>query len=215
MLGRAALPWRSMARFPTLLYRAGFGWLLGQRFLLIHHVGRHTGRSYSTLVEVVARDEATNSYYVAAAFGERTDWYCNLLARPRTQIEVGRQRWQAVAERLPPYEAERVFAAYARRHKPAFHFLFLGRLFGLRRGSAGEFARRFPLIRLRTTEPIAREPGALTAAQFLVRSATLTGVAATGAAFTASSMSFSPSAVAMRMNSGGTSTPISRQFWLQ
>lgn len=57
---------RWAARAPTLLYKLQVGWLLGKRFLLLQHRGRRTGRSYATVLEVVAYDGPTNSYYVAA-----------------------------------------------------------------------------------------------------------------------------------------------------
>jgi len=34
---------RWLARFPIPLLRHGFGWVLGPRFLLLEHIGRHTG----------------------------------------------------------------------------------------------------------------------------------------------------------------------------
>ena len=33
-------------RLPLLLYRQGWGWLLGDTFLLLVHAGRKTGKRY-------------------------------------------------------------------------------------------------------------------------------------------------------------------------
>lgn len=148
-------PWRWLAGAPALLFRVRLGWLLGNRFLVLHHTGRRSGRPYTTVLEVVARHAITNSYYVAAGLGDRSDWYQNVLVRPLVQIEVGLDRWQAVAERLPAEESEAVLTTYARDHPLAYRSL--GRLFGFRDAGPRELARRFPIVRLRTTQPVRRE----------------------------------------------------------
>jgi hypothetical protein len=45
---------RLMLRLPIWLYRLRLGWLLGNRFLLLTHVGRKTGLPHQTVVEVVS-----------------------------------------------------------------------------------------------------------------------------------------------------------------
>jgi deazaflavin-dependent oxidoreductase (nitroreductase family) len=140
---------------PTLLFRARLGWVLGKRFLLLHHNGRRSGRLHTTVLEVVARNESTSSYYVAAGLGDRADWYQNLLVHPDVEIEVGLRRSRAIAERLPAPESEAVLAAYARDHPLAYRSL--GRLFGFHSTTARALAERFPIVRLHTTEPVRGE----------------------------------------------------------
>ncbi len=148
-------PWGWLARLPTLLFRVHLGWLLGERFLLLHHTGRRSGRPYSTVLEVVACADAMNSYCVAAGFGDRSDWYRNILARPRVEIEVGSRRWEAIAERLSADESEAIFRGYMRQHRVAYRWL--SRVFGFRDANPGQLGMRFPIVRLRTTQPIRRE----------------------------------------------------------
>ncbi|WFE33523.1 nitroreductase family deazaflavin-dependent oxidoreductase [Micromonospora sp. WMMD975] len=67
--------------------------------MLIEHVGRRTGRLGHTVVEVV--DPSTEGYVVAAGFGARSDWYRNLRAHPRADIQLGGQRLAVTAVPLP------------------------------------------------------------------------------------------------------------------
>lgn len=153
--------WRWLAHAPTILFRARVGCLLGERFLLLHHTGRRSGRAYSTMLEVVARHLPTNTYYVAAGFGENTDWYQNIIACADVEIEVGLKRLSARADRLTAGESQAILTAYAREHRLAFRSL--GRLFGFRGMSPGELATRFPIVRLRTTQPSRHDAKAFTA----------------------------------------------------
>jgi len=148
-------PPRWLAGVPTLLFRVGLGWLLGSRFLMIRHSGRRTGRNCCTILIVVAHDDLTNSYYVAAGYGEKSDWYQNVLVWPRVEIEVGRRRLEAVAERVPASESESALAVYVREHKLACRWF--GVMLGLRETGVAELAQRFPIVRLRITQPVTSE----------------------------------------------------------
>lgn len=107
---------RILFRLPVHLYRWGFGWLLGQRFVAIHHRGRRTGAAHTTVVEVAARDRDADTWTVASGWGPEADWYRNLLAQPDVVIQVGR-RWIPVhAEPLPADDGADVMTGYARRH---------------------------------------------------------------------------------------------------
>jgi len=80
----------------VLLYRIGLGRLLGQRFLLLEHRGRRSGRLRRVVVEVVRRDPDRDAWIVASAWGERTQWYRNLLAQPEAMVQVGGRRRSAL-----------------------------------------------------------------------------------------------------------------------
>ena len=43
---------RAVFGAPARLYDAGLGWLLGERFLCLTHVGRRSGHRYRTVLEV-------------------------------------------------------------------------------------------------------------------------------------------------------------------
>lgn len=103
-------------RLPILLYRLGLGWLLGERFLLIHHTGRKSGKLRRAVVEVVRRDREQKRYIVASAFGPKSQWYQNVCHTPDVTVQVGRRKLQAHAELLPAAEGGQEMVNYARRH---------------------------------------------------------------------------------------------------
>ncbi len=143
---------RTLARLPIHLYRARLGWLLGERFVLIEHVGRRTGRPRSAVVEVVAHDRDADSWTVASGFGPHTDWYRNVLATPDVTIPVGRRRLAVTAQPLPPDDAAGAMAGYAAAHPRAARRLatFMG--FDVDGSQTGfrELGRTLPLVRFET-----------------------------------------------------------------
>ena len=60
-------------KLPPGLYRAQRGWLLGERFLRLTHVGRKSGQPHQTVLEVVDHDRATDRYIVTSGWGEKSD----------------------------------------------------------------------------------------------------------------------------------------------
>jgi deazaflavin-dependent oxidoreductase (nitroreductase family) len=108
-----------MWRLPIFIYKAHLGWLLGDRFLLLNHIGRVSGESRRAVLEVLRHDKTQNIYYVASGFGEKSDWFRNLQKNPEVTIQVGRHQFNVQAKRLPQEEAEREFLVYARRHPTA------------------------------------------------------------------------------------------------
>jgi deazaflavin-dependent oxidoreductase (nitroreductase family) len=142
--------WERLAfRAPILLYRARLGWLLGGRFVLIHHVGRKTGLVRSVVVEVVEHDPTNGSYVVCSGFGPRADWYRNLRAHPQVTIQVGRRSLGVEAVPLPPEEGGELMARYAVPHAVAARRLC--RFMGFEvDGSADDYravGRELPFIR--------------------------------------------------------------------
>ena len=105
-----------LLRLPIVLYRLRLGWLLGQRFLLLEHIGRKSGQARKTVVEVIGHDRAGDTYYIASGWGKRANWYQNLLATPKITIQVGRRRLNACAQALPPAEGARVLMDYRQKH---------------------------------------------------------------------------------------------------
>ena len=75
-------------RAPITLYRAGLGFALGQRMLMLTHRGRKSGVWRYVVLEVVERP-TRDSYVVASGFGEDAQWYRNVLADPRVGVSVG------------------------------------------------------------------------------------------------------------------------------
>lgn len=110
---------RFFYRLPVYLYRLGLGWLLGNRFLLMEHTGRKSGRRYQTVVEVAGRIPETGAYLVASGYGPKADWYRNLKASPETVIQVGRRQLAVRARHLEPEESGEAMVNYAKQHPAA------------------------------------------------------------------------------------------------
>lgn len=119
---RGMLRW--LAKAPVTLYRLRLGWLLGRRFLLLTHRGRTSGRVYRTVVEVPVYDKRTHEAVVVAGFGEKTDWYRNLLAHPALEIAIGSRRFVPRQHLLTPDEREAVLLDYVHQHPVAARTLF-------------------------------------------------------------------------------------------
>lgn len=87
--------------------------------LLIHSVGRRTGRSR---VNPVMYLKDGGRYLVFASKGgadTHPDWYYNLMAHPDTQIEVGDERLDVHAEQIKGHERDTLYARQASLY-PAF-----------------------------------------------------------------------------------------------
>ena len=120
---------RWLLRAPVWLYRLGLGGLLGDRFLLLTHIGRKSGQLRQSVLEVVEHDEATGAYVIASGWGEKSDWLRNIQKNPNVLVQSRRQRFEATAERLSQEQATSVARDYARRHPSAFRAL-AGRMSG-------------------------------------------------------------------------------------
>lgn len=146
---RGLLRW--LARLPIWLYRLRLGWLLGDRFLLLTHTGRKSGLARQVVLEVVQHDKNTGAYYVAVGFGERSDWYRNVLKTPEVMICSGRRQLAARAEQLPPEKAEQIIVDYAHRHPLTLRVIVKVLGYGVDGNQAGYAAlgRTIPIIALR------------------------------------------------------------------
>jgi deazaflavin-dependent oxidoreductase (nitroreductase family) len=113
-------------RIPVYFYRLRLGWLLGERFVLINHLGRKTGLPRQAVVEAVERDKGTNSVIVVAGYGEQTQWYQNLRAYPETTIQIGSHKVQVIAEFITPEDGEEIMVRYLDRYGE-----LTGRLFSM------------------------------------------------------------------------------------
>ena len=119
---------RILFRAPIWLYQINLGWLLGNRFVKITHTGRKSGLPRHVVLEVVKFDSISNIYYIAAAWGEKSDWVKNVRAHPKVQIQVGRHKMDAIARQLTKQESGDILLDYAQRHPTAMKNLarFMG-----------------------------------------------------------------------------------------
>src|SRR5512146_2966370 len=120
---------RSVLRLPIRLYRMHLGWLLGNRFLLLQHTGRNSGRVRETVIEVVKHDPTSDTYYVVSGWGAKSNWYLNIQKNPFVTIQVGGRRISAHAVNISVDEAADILKGYSERYPLAFRELtrlFLG-----------------------------------------------------------------------------------------
>ncbi|MDH3943976.1 MAG: nitroreductase family deazaflavin-dependent oxidoreductase [Anaerolineae bacterium] len=109
--------------FPVWFYRLGLGGLLGKRFLMLVHTGRRSGLPRRTVLEVIRYSEAGDAFFVVSAWGERADWYRNIIKIPEVVVHSGRRRMDARADRLSTAEAAAELASYARRYPRAMRII--------------------------------------------------------------------------------------------
>ena len=97
----------TLNRWTTRLARAGRG-----PFSLVRHVGRKSGKTYETPI-IVARAEG--GFIAELTYGERVDWYRNVVAAGGCELLV-RGVWHRVAaiEEYPADAGRRAFGVPAR-----------------------------------------------------------------------------------------------------
>ena len=102
-------------KLPLLLYRTGLGWLLGDRFMLLTHVGRRSGKVRQTVLAVLSFDPKTREIKAISAWSA-SDWYKNILTLPALQVETGFTRYAPVHHSLSSEEIAALFEDYRRKH---------------------------------------------------------------------------------------------------
>jgi len=111
--GRLAL---TVFQLPLLLYRRGWGWLLGDTFLLLVHAGRTTGKRYSTVAMVLRYDPHTREAVICSAWGTDADWIRNIQARSALQVRIGRDCFTPQQHFLSEDEGLAVVGEFRRQH---------------------------------------------------------------------------------------------------
>jgi deazaflavin-dependent oxidoreductase (nitroreductase family) len=87
---------KKLARSPLLLWRIGFGPVIGRVFLVLTHLGRKSGKVRRTALEYRIHD---GRIYVFSAW-PRSDWFQNILAQPRVTVQTSRGAFGALARPL-------------------------------------------------------------------------------------------------------------------
>ncbi len=149
--GLAAIPWR----LPIYLYKLHLGWMLGERFLLLTHIGRKSGLPHHAVLEVVHHDPDTRTWYVASGFGEKSHWFRNIMKTPQVTIQVGRRKMAAEARRLSPEEAENILRQYAQKHPVALRELgrfFTNTAYDGTPESIRRLAEKMPMVALKVSK---------------------------------------------------------------
>ena len=142
--GIKAIPWR----MPIWIFKLGFGWLFGNRALLLSHTGRKTGEKRQTVLEIVQGSSDNQSYTVVSGFGPKSHWYKNISHNPFVNIQVGSKKIAAVAHQLESEQKEKIFLEYINKYPQGFRFL--ANLVGYEIEHTPEgyrgFARQIPMI---------------------------------------------------------------------
>lgn len=91
----------------------------GRDLLLLTTTGRKSARKHTTPIVYTRDGERLLVYASKAGAPTHPDWYLNLVADPRVVVEVGPDRYDAIATPLEGEERDREFAAQAARN-PVF-----------------------------------------------------------------------------------------------
>jgi deazaflavin-dependent oxidoreductase (nitroreductase family) len=102
-------------KIPIVQYRLGLGWMIGRYILLLTTIGRKSGKPRHTPLEYVY-DRDHDRYRIAAGWGGQTDWFRNLSKDPHVIVQVGRRRFNAIAERACDEEVARFMKHVSERH---------------------------------------------------------------------------------------------------
>jgi deazaflavin-dependent oxidoreductase (nitroreductase family) len=146
-----------MNRGMEMLWRLGLGpfadvWPHGfGRLLVVEHTGRRSGTRYRTPINYTV---VGDDLFCVAAFGERTDWYRNLLSTPDTAVWLPDGRWQATVTDVSD-RSDRVDLM----RRVLIDSGFAARVFGLNphRISADDLAQATATYRLMRIRPVRRQ----------------------------------------------------------
>jgi deazaflavin-dependent oxidoreductase (nitroreductase family) len=82
---------------PIPLWRIGLGFLVGKLFMILTTTGRKSGLPRHTAIEF---HEYKGRKYIYSGFGEKADWYKNILADPRVTIQTASGTEHVIARRI-------------------------------------------------------------------------------------------------------------------
>lgn len=86
--------------------------------VLLHHLGRKSGKEYVSPVVYLAHETDPDVIYVFASKGgapTHPDWYHNLAEASDGSVELGAEAYQVTVRELEGDERDRVYAEQARR----------------------------------------------------------------------------------------------------
>ncbi len=138
---------RLLFRAPIYFYRYGLGRLMSKRLLMLIHTGRKSGQPRYAVLEIVRHDQASGVFFVPAAFGEKADWYLNILETPEVMVNHRGRHREALAETISTDAAADEFARYVVAHARTARNL--GKMMGISFDDPGALAEKIPLVALR------------------------------------------------------------------
>jgi len=105
-------------KIPVVVARCGLsGWerLIGVEWMLLTTIGRKSGKKRHAMVDVLLYEKESDTYFIEAGFGKRSDWYRNIQAHPVFEAQVGRRKFLATAEMLPSERSADVMLNFIQR----------------------------------------------------------------------------------------------------
>jgi deazaflavin-dependent oxidoreductase (nitroreductase family) len=141
---------RWVFKTPILLYKIGLGRSVPGWILILTTTGRKTKKPRKTPLEFLYRLES-NSYWVMAGWAGNTDWYKNARADPEVFVQVGRKRFEALAEPLCEDVVVRYLSETIRLNPAALQIFSRWANHPIEASEAGlrDAARYFPALALR------------------------------------------------------------------
>jgi len=103
-----------IAEFRANAGKVGGSWE-GRDLLLLTTTGRKSGKQHTTPIVCTRDGDRLLVYASKAGAPKHPDWYLNLEADPHVVVEVGDERYDAIATPLEGAERDREFAAQAER----------------------------------------------------------------------------------------------------
>ncbi len=136
-----------------LLYRRGWGRLLGRTFLALDHRGRKTGNVGSIVAMVLAYDAETHEAVICSAWGEKPDWVRNIRVHPAVHVQIGRESFAPNQRFLTEEESFAVMVEFRRRHPRRMRLISSILGWGDLRSDIAvrEFVRNRPFVAFRRT----------------------------------------------------------------
>lgn len=148
---------RWLFRAPIPLWRLGLEPILGKIMMLVTHVGRKSGQIRRTMIEYHPRQGVK---YAVAAWGEKADWYRNIVADPYVTIQTADGIQHVKAERVTdPHELLACYTLFMRRDPPLTKWYLQSR--GIRLDDPADFLAkkdRVHLVRFAPAEYPSGEP---------------------------------------------------------
>ena len=90
----------------------------GAPMILVHHVGRTSGKQYTTPLVYLPGEGGDDSIYIFATKGgapTNPDWYGNLIAAGEATVEVGTSTFVVTITEVVGDERDRIFAEQVKR----------------------------------------------------------------------------------------------------
>jgi deazaflavin-dependent oxidoreductase (nitroreductase family) len=150
---------RLLARFPLLMYRLGLGDLLNSLHLMVLTTrGRKSSQPRHTPIEYRRHGR---KIYLVSAWGERPNWYQNVLTDPVVTVQLGTKTYSGRGYQVvDKAEALRALSLF-RRIAPARYDAVLGRLIeaDVSAWTLPDQSRHFTILRLDLVTESPRLPG--------------------------------------------------------